>query len=143
MTKLKGWKNYDKALAASRYASTNPSVRQLDDGSYVGVGDTLLMSNGSCDSMLYGKRRAALLSSEYDSAEAKSKGDATPYPRTTCTVESHARLKNDRAEWERGTFNRRVIDLCGELVESGECRQCLESSGINGTLYYEGATRSA
>ena len=52
-----------KALARSRYASNNPSTYEMPDGSLVGVGDTLLMRDGSRDVMLYGARGSyALLS---------------------------------------------------------------------------------
>lgn len=51
-TKITGYKTVHKALARSRYASANPRVVALADGTFVGVGD--MHSDG--DTMLFGAR---------------------------------------------------------------------------------------
>lgn len=61
-----GWKSYDRALETAKRVSTNPTVRELSDGSFVAIGDVLAMRDGSFARVAYLPRRQSCDAAELE-----------------------------------------------------------------------------
>lgn len=61
---VRGYKDRARALVLAQRVSATPRLWRLEDNTFVAVGDTLLLADGTRDALVYGARGTTALASE-------------------------------------------------------------------------------